>query len=64
MSDLGASGGDFGSFGGGFLVDLGSIWDGFGTICCTLSVFFVGKRFDAKKCATSVPKVFFQDTIF
>ena len=26
LSDLGASGGDFESFGGGFLVDLGSIW--------------------------------------
>ena len=28
--------------GGGFLVDLGSIWGGFGSICCILPVFFAG----------------------
>ena len=34
-------------------MDLGWIWDGFGSICCTLSVFFVGSALMRR----SVPQV-------
>ena len=65
LGDRGASGGDFGSIlgrleddfgwiGGWIWMDLGSMWFDF----LYFLNRFLSSRFDAKKCATSVPNVF------